>query len=393
MGVPWWVWPQSVLWVLVHAYLWLRLVRDTTVPGGWPRRIGTVLLVTLSPAVPGALIAMHTMSPSAGSWITWPGFIWYGLLVYLLTVLVIGELVRLGVTGYRRIRRRRRAATDPDTGEHPIDTGRRRFLAQTVAVSVGALATGIVGYGMAAAFSTPRVKRVTIQLRRLPPAAVGYRIALVGDIHIGPFIGRDDVRRVVQMVNNTGPDLVVIPGDLVDGSVPDLRSAVEPLRALNSRHGTVFTTGNHEYLFDVDAWVRHLRTMGIRTLRNERLSLPGFDLAGVNDLSGDYVGDPPDYARALGGRDDRPVVLVAHHPAQVSDAATFDVDLQLSGHTHGGQFFPNNVLSSLGEPTLSGLTTVGRTQLYVTSGTGFWGPPIRVGSMPDISVLELVRQE
>lgn len=384
MGVPWWVWPHSVVLLLAHVYLWRRLVVNPTRPRGWPRRIGTVVVLLLGLSAVGALIGMHALSPAGGRWVTWPGFVWYGVLVYLLSVFVLAEPIRLGFAVRRRIRRRR--------GEPEVDEGRRRVLARGLALGAGVLAVGVTGYGMATALRPPRLERVTVRIRRLPPAAAGFRIALVADTHLGPFLGEDNLRRVVRMVNDTKPDLVVIPGDLIDGTVADLGPAVAPLLELRSTHGTYFSTGNHEYLFDADAWVAHLRGMGIRTLRNERVALPHFDLAGVNDSSGAGVGDPPDFRRALDGRDtSRPVVLLAHQPAQVYDARRYDVDLQLSGHTHGGQFFPGSVVTGLGQPVLSGLGRVGATQLYVTSGTGFWGPAIRVGSTPEVTLIELAR--
>lgn len=396
MDVPWWVWPQSVVWVLMHLYLWWRLVANTTARRSRPRRLGTIALVALAPSVPGALVAMHTLDPAGGRWATWPGFVWYGLLVYLLLILVLTEPFRVVLAVLRRVRRRSAAGRNTEQDAEPgaeraeVDAGRRRVLARGIALGAGALALGVVGYGAGAAFSTPRLERVVIRLPRLPRAAAGYRIALVADTHIGPFLGESHVRQVVEIVNGTRPDIVVIPGDLIDGTVRDLRETLAPLRELRSRGGTYFTTGNHEYLFDADAWMRQLRRMGIRVLRNERVALPHFDLAGVNDLSGAYLDDPPDYRRALGGRDTgRPVILLAHQPVQAREAARYGVDLQLSGHTHGGQFFPGSVLTSLGQPVLSGHGRVGGTQLYVTRGTGFWGPPVRVGATPEVTLLEL----
>lgn len=452
MGVPWWVWPQSVVWVLVHAYLWRRLVANTAVRAR-TRRAGSLVLLVLAPAVPAALIALHLMSPEGGRWITWTGFVWYALVVYLLLVLVPVDAVRLVAHLTRRLRGGSRRDAEPHsehvlaalpgpvpyaapaaraapathagpasdgdpashagpttspaptasaahaapprgpgkgTTESQVDLDRRRFLARVTAVTAGAVAVGVTGYGMATAFSAPRVERTAVRIRRLPSAAAGFRIALVSDTHLGPFLGRDSLQRVVDRVNATDPDLVALPGDLVDGTVADLRAAVEPLKDLRSRHGTYFTTGNHEYFFDADAWVAHLRTLGVRTLRNSRAALPHFDLAGVNDVSGAEKDDPPDYRRALTDRDvRRPVILLAHQPSQAREAEPYGVDLQLSGHTHGGQFFPGGLLNSLSQPVVSGHGQVGRTQIHVTRGTGFWGPPIRVGATPEITLLDL----
>jgi predicted MPP superfamily phosphohydrolase len=181
----------------------------------------------------------------------------------------------------------------------------------------------------------------------------------------------------------------------VDGSVNDLGSAAEPLRDLHSREGTFFVTGNHEYFVeDAMSWLRELEGLGVQPLRNENTAIrrgaAAFDLAGVNDIGGARRSDPPDFDRALSGLDpSRPTVLLAHQPVQVEQAAARGVDLQLSGHTHGGQMWPFHYLVRAVQPSLAGLSTVRGTQLYVTRGAGFWGPPVRVGAPPDITLLAL----
>ena len=217
----------------------------------------------------------------------------------------------------------------------------------------------------------------------------------MSDIHLGPLAGRSHTERIVAMINETEPDLVAIVGDLVDGSVEGLGSAAEPLRDLVSRDGTFFVTGNHEYFVDdTKGWLRELERLGVQPLRNENTAIHReravFDLAGVNDIAGEQKSDPPDFDRALSGMDpSRPTILLAHQPVQVEQAAARGVDLQLSGHTHGGQMWPFHYIVRAVQPSLTGLTTVDRTQLYVTRGAGFWGPPVRVGAPPDITVLSL----
>jgi predicted MPP superfamily phosphohydrolase len=197
------------------------------------------------------------------------------------------------------------------------------------------------------------------------------------------------------MINETEPDLVAIVGDLVDGTVEELGTAAEPLRDLVSREGTFFVTGNHEYFVpDTSSWLRELERLGVQPLRNENTAIrrgaAAFDLAGVNDVAGEQRSDPPDFDRALSGVDDsRPTILLAHQPVQVAEAAAHGVDLQLSGHTHGGQMWPFHYVVRAAQPSLAGLSTVDGTQLYVTRGAGFWGPPVRIGAPPDITVLSL----
>ncbi|MGP4083471.1 metallophosphoesterase, partial [Streptomyces sp. KR55] len=249
---------------------------------------------------------------------------------------------------------------------------------------------GTVGSGTYSVLNGPSVKRVTVPLAKLPRAAHGFRIAVVSDIHLSPVLGRGFAQKVVDTINSTQPDLIAVVGDLVDGSVKDLGPAAAPLAQLTARHGAYFVTGNHEYFSGAEQWVEEVRRLGLRPLENARMELPHFDLAGVNDVTGEEEGDGPDYAKALGDRDAaRACVLLAHQPVQIHEAVEYDVDLQLSGHTHGGQLWPGNLIAAAENPTLAGLERYGDTQLYVSRGAGAWGPPTRVGAPSDITVIEL----
>ncbi|MET7403730.1 metallophosphoesterase, partial [Dactylosporangium sp. NPDC005572] len=255
------------------------------------------------------------------------------------------------------------------------------------AITAGLAAAAVTGAGMASALGPPRTRRVQIPLARLPRRLDGFRIALVSDIHLGPLRGRSHTERVVRAVDALGADVVAIVGDLVDGTVDTLGSAVEPLRDLRNAY---FVTGNHEYFSGHEAWIEEVGELGLRVLRNERVELDELYLAGVNDATGGTVGDPPDYDRALGGRDPaRPTVLLAHQPVQAVEAARRGVGLQLSGHTHGGQLWPFGRVVAASQPIVSGLGTVGGMPVFVTNGAGFWGPPVRVGAPPDVTLVEL----
>ncbi|MGW1137262.1 metallophosphoesterase, partial [Streptomyces zhihengii] len=277
----------------------------------------------------------------------------------------------------------------------PAAVSRRLFVARVVGGAAAAAAVGTVGYGTYGVLRGPRVKRVTVPLAKLPRAAHGYRIAVVSDVHLGPILGRAHTQRIVDSINAAQPDLVAVVGDLVDGSVADLGHAAEPLAQLRARDGSFFVTGNHEYFSGVDEWVDHVRELGLRPLRNERVEIAGgFDLAGVDDVAGEDTGQGPDFARALGDRDrSRAAVLLAHQPVVIHDAVDHGVDLQLSGHTHGGQLWPGNMLAGLANPTVAGLERYGDTQLYVSRGAGAWGPPVRVGAESDITVVQLASRQ
>ncbi|MFM9615204.1 metallophosphoesterase [Streptomyces niveiscabiei] len=274
----------------------------------------------------------------------------------------------------------------------PAEPGptRRLFVSRVVAGAAATAAVGTVGYGTYGVLRGPKVKRVTVPLAKLPRAAHGYRIAVVSDIHLGPVLGRGFAQKVVDTINGTQPDLIAVVGDLVDGSVKDLGPAAAPLAQLKARHGSFFVTGNHEYFSGAEQWIEEVRRLGIRPLLNERTELPWFDLAGVNDLAGESEGQGPDFAKALGDRDTaRTAVLLAHQPVQIHDAVDHGVDLQLSGHTHGGQLWPGNYVAALANPTVSGLERYDDTQLYVSNGAGAWGMPTRVGAQSDVTVIEL----
>jgi predicted MPP superfamily phosphohydrolase len=282
-------------------------------------------------------------------------------------------------------------------GDHAAtDPGRRLLLARGAAIFAGLTAAGVTGSGVRSALGPPTVDRVQIPLAKLDGRLDGFRIALVADIHLGPLAGRAHTERVVATINRLDADLVAVVGDLVDGSVAELGAAAAPLRDLRSRHGSFFVTGNHEYYSGVEQWVAEVRRLGLRPLQNERLEISdrggAFDLAGVNDPTGAQLGfaQGPDFDRALGGRDaGRPVVLLAHQPVHVRQAARHGVDLQLSGHTHGGQMVPFNLLVALQQPVVSGYGEVDGTKLYVTNGAGFWGPPVRVGAPPQVTLVQL----
>ena len=388
----------STILGLAHLYVWKRLIKDTTAPGR-TRWILTAVLLALAALLVMTLILPRFTGVAESAWFAWPGYLWFAVVGYLLLALLVLEPVRLLLRGWVKRKPKVPATTAPPPAEDPAEpageVNRRVFLARASAVAAGAASVGLVGYGAVTALGPPNVLQVPIQLRRLDPAFNGFRIAVVSDIHLGPLLGRGHTERIVRMINETEPDLVAIVGDLVDGTVEELGHAAEPLQDLVSREGSFFVTGNHEYFVeDTMPWLRELERFGVSPLRNENTAIrrggAAFDLAGVNDLAGEERGHPPDYDRALAGVDpSRPTVLLAHQPVMVEEAAARGVDLQLSGHTHGGQSWPFQYIVEAVQPSLAGLSTHQDTQLYVSRGAGFWGPPVRVGAPPDISVLTL----
>lgn len=380
---------------LIHVYLWKRLIKDTT-RAGRTRWILTAVLIALAALLLAALILPRQVGMAESAWFAWPGYIWFALAAYMFLILLVLEPVRLALRG--RARRKPPSTTASSSTEvpaTPMVMNRRVFLARASAVTAGAASVGLVAVGAENALGPPDLLHVPVRLRRLDAAFQDFRIAVVSDIHLGPLAGRAHTERIVAMINESKPDLVAIVGDLVDGTVEELGPAAEPLRDLHSREGTFFVTGNHEYISgDPLSWLRELERLGVHPLRNENTAIrrgaAAFDLAGVNDVSGEERSDPPDFDRALSGlNSSRSTILLAHQPILVGEAAARGVDLQVSGHTHGGQVWPFHYIVRLAQPSLAGLSTVDDTQLYVTRGAGFWGPPVRIGAPPDITVLSL----
>lgn len=266
------------------------------------------------------------------------------------------------------------------------------------ALAVMALTPAITLAGFFMARRTAAVVDVDVPVAGLAAGLEGFTIAQISDIHVGSTIKRKFVEAIVQRVNGLKADMVAITGDLVDGSVRDLAHDTEPLARLESRHGTYIVTGNHEYYSGAHAWIRELRRLGARVLINEHVVLDHdgakLAVAGVTDFSAQHF-DPSHktdpHGAAQGVPADVTKVLLAHQPRSAALAAEAGYDLQLSGHTHGGQFWPWNLFVRLQQPFTAGLNRLGRTWVYINRGTGYWGPPMRFGIPSEITRIRLVR--
>ena len=378
----------SVL-LCVHLYFWRRL--------SWPlkrrsARLAVLFACLFSWAVSGLGMALARIFPSEATHLLQRAS--YALLIpalYLFLALgtsdVLWLIFRAVRALLRKISERKTPSKSPaqpppesDNPSVPMDPSRRRFLLASGASSVG-LAFAASGAGALSAFDCP-VRRVDIRLEKLPASMDGFTLALLSDIHAGGWIGRGFIQRLVEGVNAMNADAVLICGDLVDGGVDELKSEVAPLKGLTSRFGTFFTIGNHELYSGAEAWCAFLPSLGIRVLRNERVELGGIDLLGVDDWTARRAGILPGYS--LEGvlssrRREAPAILMTHQPRGFQAAAARGIDLQLSGHTHGGQVFPfQSIARRANEGYLAGLYREGKSQIYVTRGCGFWGPPVRL---------------
>jgi predicted MPP superfamily phosphohydrolase len=365
-----------------HYYVWARLVRDAALPAPWDR-VATIAIAVLFIVMMSGFFVSRLVSRTVASPLLWVGYTWLGVLFFLVVSLAasdVGRVIALRVAD--------RAPDDPE---------RRLAITRLFAGLAAVVSVGASGVGVASVLAPIGVHRMRIAIDRLTRGASGFRIVQITDVHVGPTIGRSFLTDVVARVNGLEPDLVAITGDLVDGSVDELREQVEPLRDIRAKHGVFFVTGNHEYYSGADEWIAHLGTLGIRVLRNEHVRVggeDGFDLAGVDDASAHSFGGGhgADLGKALAGRDvERACVLLAHQPKGIHEADRLGVDLQLSGHTHGGQLFPWGLLVRLQQPFVAGLHKLTRAYIYVSRGTGYWGPPMRVGAPAEITEIELVR--
>jgi predicted MPP superfamily phosphohydrolase len=266
------------------------------------------------------------------------------------------------------------------------------------AVAVPLLAALATLVGVFNARRRARVRRVDVPIAGLPAQLHGFSIAQITDLHVGATIKRRYLERVVDAVNALDADVIAVTGDLADGSVRELGWHTEPLARLAARHGVYFVTGNHEYYSGVHDWVREVRRLGMSVLLNEHVVLSHRGatvvVAGVTDYSGGWFhpAHRSDPARALAGapRDAGVKLLLAHQPRSAFAAARAGFDLQLSGHTHGGQIFPWKYLVRLQQPFTAGLHRLEGLWVYISRGTGYWGPPKRLGAPSEITLLRLV---
>jgi len=345
-----------------HYYVWARLVRDAALPAPWSR-VGAVGVGLIFALLMARFLAGRSLSRAVAAPFSWLVYTWLGVLFFLVISLGLSDLLKVAAI------RTRASGT-------PADPERRQAISRLFGGVAALVGVGASGLGLASALSPVAVNRVRVAIDRLTKAKAGYRIVQISDVHVGPTIGREFIEDVVARINVLKPDLIAITGDLVDGSVEELADHVAPLGKLQAKDGVFFVTGNHEYYSGADAWIAHLGKLGVRVLRNEHIQIggaDGFDLAGIDDASSQGMGKGhgPDLKKALEGRDSsRACVLLAHQPRGIDLADALGVDLQLSGHTHGGQMIPWNFLVRLQQPFIAGLHKLARAQIYVSRGTG-----------------------
>jgi predicted MPP superfamily phosphohydrolase len=361
---------------LLHLYIAFRLLPAIGL-SSWGMALGVVLLGASSILVPLGLTTSSLRRSRRGAVLTWAALLSMGLFSSLLVLTVLRDLVLLGMT---------------------VAGAASVSMLRGTAVGVPALALALTLLGVINARRLARVREVSVPIAGLPASLRGYTIVQLSDIHVGPTIKRGYLNAIVNRVNSLKADAVAITGDLVDGSVAQLSLHTEPLARLAARDGVFFVTGNHEYYSGAREWIVELRRLGLTVLMNEHVLREREGavvmIAGVADFTAHHY-EPAhrsDAARAIAGAPGGVAakILLAHQPRSADEAADAGFDLQLSGHTHGGQFWPWNLLVPLQQPWVAGLHRLRALWVYTSRGTGYWGPPVRFGAPSEITRIRLV---
>lgn len=361
---------------LLHVYIGFRLLPPMAL-GSAGLTIGVLLLLASSMLVPTGLMASSLRRSHWSAALTWASLLSMGLFSSLLLLTFLRDIVLLIITliGLASVQ-----------------------VTRISAIAVPSLALAVSVIGLFNARRLARVVTVEVPIASLPQALHGYTIVQISDIHVGPTIKRNFLDAIVNKVNSLQGDAIAITGDLVDGSVAQLAQHTAPLARLAARDGVFFVTGNHEYYSGAQSWIQELRRLGLTVLMNQHV-LRERDgamlmIAGVADYSAHHFdsshrSDPAAAAAgAPGGLAAR--ILLAHQPRTALEAVDAGYDLQISGHTHGGQFFPWNLFVPLQQPYVAGLKKLRQLWVYTSRGTGYWGPPIRFGAPSEITRIRLI---
>jgi predicted MPP superfamily phosphohydrolase len=364
---------------LLHAYIGWRILPDLPLPAIYAVLGGFWLLLSFVLIPLGLLSRAITMQPLSDR-LAWAGMLAMGFFSSLLVLTILRDIALLLA--------------------EPLHLNRAflTFLTHDSAIAVPLVAFAVSLIGFFNARRVAAVRRVDVPIANLPLALHGFTIAQISDVHVGATIKRPYLEAIVDKVNHLQPDMIAVTGDLVDGSVARLHTHTAPLANLVARHGTYFVTGNHEYYSNAEEWVAEIKRLGIAVLANQHVLLRHEHatvlVAGVNDYGAHHfdAAQRSDPQAALKGAPSQIAVkiLLAHQPRSAEAAAEAGFDLQLSGHTHGGQFFPWNFFVPMQQPFTAGLNRWHDMWVYTSRGTGYWGPPKRLWAPSEIALLRLV---
>lgn len=377
---------------LAHFYVFHRLIRPLALSTR-SRKLAWSMAILIFSLLP--MMFLNGALDNKGWYhvLQWISYSYMGFFGLVFPFLLFRDLLFLSARAISRLK-----VSFDGVFDRQVSLQRRTVLLNTSNALVVGFATISGGIGIAQARRLAEVVEVDVPIGELPADLEGYRIVQISDIHVGLTIQRDYIKPIVEKVNSLDADLVAVTGDLVDGYVSQLSDQVAPIGELRGKDGVYFVTGNHEYYWGVEDWIEFVKKLGLTVFNNQhRTILRGNSrllVAGVTDYNADRIlpahASSPEKALQNAPRSDFKLLL-AHQPKSIMAATQHGFDLQISGHTHGGQLFPWTIAVGLVHPYAPGLSRVDRTWLYVSRGTGYWGPPMRIGAPSEITLLRLTR--
>jgi len=382
---------------ILYGYVGARVIAPFDISGAGLFIYWSLIVLLAVAPIAGLIIRSRGLENPLTDILLWIGFIGMGLFSLAFVAFIIRDLGWVtGTLSFKILK----SLSNSSTGNIQMDPGRRQFLLMSMNLGIVGVSSLLGGIGLFQAMRKATIVTQNIAISNLPPEFHGLTIAQISDLHIGPTIKAEYAQTVVDQVNALKPDLIFFTGDMVDGSVKSLSEDVEPLRQLKSKYGTYFVTGNHEYYSGAEQWVEKVAELGMTNLHNEHriLEIDGARLAiaGVTDLMAHHTikahqTDP--YQAMRGIPDELPTIMLAHQPGTAELTGELPIDLMVCGHTHGGQYIPFNFAVARAHKYSAGLYQHGNMQVYVNSGTGYWGPPLRLGVPSEITLFKLQSSE
>jgi len=385
--------------IITYSYIGWRLIVPAGLSPSWNVILWMTLIFFMCITPISIFLRIYGFGVFWSGILSWIAYLSLGFFSLVFVFLVIKDLTLLVTCGIKKSYSLLCRIIMPHAiPAEPIALDRRHFIFRSINLGILGISGILAGYGLYEARRRPSIVKVLVPIHDLPNDLEGFRIVQITDIHVSPTIKRNYVQTIVDQVNNLKPDVIVLTGDLVDGRVAIYHNDVAPLKDLSAPYGSYFVTGNHEYYSGVEAWVKKIKQLGFIVLLNEhRIIKHGTGrilMAGVTDYNAgrfltDHASNP--YMALSRAPASNVKILLAHQPRSIFASAKAGFDLQISGHTHGGQYYPWNFLAGLQQPYVVGLHQHGKTWIYVSRGTGYWGPPLRLGISSEVTVITLTR--
>ncbi len=390
----WFILIWVTLLILVYIYIGRRLIKPANLTKRHKWIVWSFIAITPLTQPFSFLLRQTSTNPAVAAVFSWISYVGFGFFSLVLVGLVIRDLVLAGNIIYHKIANYINKKQNKSVRN--FDPEKRIFMLNATNAGVIGAAALLTSYGIYEARRNPILEKINVSLPSMNKDSGEFKIAQFTDIHAGYTIRRGFIQSAVEQLNNLGADTIVFTGDMVDGNVNNLRQDVEPLKDLYAPHGVYFVTGNHEYYSGVEAWIDEMDRLGFTVLLNDHKIITynntRIKIAGVTDYRADTIipGHKSDPKKAIGSRSDVDInILLAHQPKSIYEASDAGFDVQISGHTHGGQYLPWSFLVTLDQPFVKGLHKYKDTWIYVNRGTGYWGPPVRIGIPSEVTLLTL----